>query len=161
MMADASDDCHDVVRYWEELNHGGDCVFGSRLFPEGQTYDYPRFKLILNRLANNALRLFFCIRLNDTTNAFKAYRRELIDGCRPLIPPHFNLTVELPLKAIVGGYSWVVIPISWRNRRTGTPKLKRKEMGGRYLFICFYIWLEKMFARGDKEMNKSPDRAHG
>ena len=57
--------------------------------------------------------------LNDTTNAFKAYRRTAIDGCRPLIAPHFNLTVELPLKAIVRGYTWTVIPITWRNRRTG------------------------------------------
>ena len=39
----------------------------------------------------------------------------------------FNLTVELPLKAIVRGYSWTVIPITWRNRRTGVAKLKIRE----------------------------------
>jgi dolichol-phosphate mannosyltransferase len=87
--------------------------------------------------------------LNDTTNAFKAYRRTAIEGCRPLIAPHFNLTVELPLKAIVRGYSWTVIPITWRNRRTGEAKLKLREMGSRYLFIILYVWLEKYFSRGD------------
>lgn len=149
MMADASDDCRDVVRYWEELQRGVDCVFGSRFIKGGRVIGYPPIKLILNRLANTFLKGLFRIRLNDTTNAFKAYRREVIDGCRPLISPHFNLTVELPLKAIVRGYSWSVIPISWRNRKAGTAKLKIKEMGSRYLFICLYIWLEKVLTRGD------------
>ena len=91
----------------------------------------------------------FNIPLNDTTNAFKAYRGEVIAGCRPLISPHFNITVELPLKAIVRGYSCTTIPITWCNRRSGTSKLHLREMGSRYLFICFYVWLEKYFSRGD------------
>ena len=149
MMADESDDCRDVVRYWEKLNEGYDCVFGSRFMKGGGVIDYPRVKLYVNRLANRFLRLLFRIKLNDTTNAFKVYRKTAIVGSRPLIAPHFNLTVELPLKAIVRGYSWTVIPITWRNRRHGVAKLKITEMGSRYLFICLYIWLEKYFSRGD------------
>jgi len=149
MMADESDDCHDVVRYWNKLNEGYECVFGSRFVRGGGVIDYPKVKLWLNRLANHFIRILFRISLNDTTNAFKAYRKEVIDGCRPLIAPHFNMTIEIPLKAIVRGYSWVTIPITWRGRRTGTPKLKIKEMGSRYLFICLYVWLEKYFSRGD------------
>jgi dolichol-phosphate mannosyltransferase len=157
MMADESDDCRDVVRYWQKLNEGYECVFGSRFVKGGGVIDYPRVKLILNRLANLFVKMLFNIRLNDTTNAFKAYRKTVIDGCRPLVSPHFNLTVELPLKAIVRGYSWTIIPITWRNRRTGTPKLKIKEMGSRYLFICLYVWLEKYFSRGDY---RKPGSAH-
>ena len=149
MMADESDDCRDVVRYWHELNQGWDCVFGSRFMKGGGVIDYPKIKLLVNRMANFFLKTIFAVRLNDTTNAFKAYRREVIEGCKPLISPHFNLTVELPLKAIVRGFSWKVIPITWRNRRTGEAKLKIREMGSRYLFICLYVWLEKYFSRGD------------
>ncbi|MBV9156040.1 MAG: glycosyltransferase family 2 protein [Acidobacteriaceae bacterium] len=149
MMADESDDCRDVVRYWNLLNEGWDAVFGSRFIKGGGVIDYPWLKMRVNRLANLFIRLIFRIKLNDTTNAFKAYRRSVIDGCRPLLAPHFNLTVELPLKTIVRDYSWTVIPITWRNRRTGTPKLKIKEMGSRYLFICLYVWLEKYFSGGD------------
>ena len=149
MMADESDDARDAVRYWQLLNEGWDCVFGSRFIKGGGTIDYPKVKLMVNRLANLFIRLMFRIRLNDTTNAFKAYRRTVIQGCEPLIAPHFNLTVELPLKAIVRGYSWTVVPITWRNRRFGEAKLKIKEMGSRYLFICAYVWLEKFFSRGD------------
>jgi dolichol-phosphate mannosyltransferase len=149
MMADESDDCRDAVRYWETLNQGWECVFGSRFLPGGGTIDYPWFKLVMNRIVNLFIRILFGIPLNDTTNAFKAYRKSVIDGCRPLLAPHFNLTVEIPLKAIVRGYSWTVIPITWRNRRSGEAKLKLKEMGSRYLFIVLYVWLEKYFSRGD------------
>jgi dolichol-phosphate mannosyltransferase len=149
MMADESDDCRDVVRYWELLNQGWDAVFGSRFMKGGGVIDYPWVKLRVNRMANFFIRLMFNIKLNDTTNAFKAYRKTVIDGCRPLLSPHFNLTVELPLKTVVRGYSWTVMPITWRNRRTGVPKLKITEMGSRYLFICLYLWLEKYFSRGD------------
>jgi len=149
MMADESDDCRDVVRYWNALNEGWDCVFGSRFIKGGGVIDYPWLKLCINRAANNLIRWMFGLRLNDTTNAFKAYRRSVIDGCRPLLAPHFNLTVELPLKAIVRGYTSTVVPITWRNRRTGMAKLKLTEMGSRYFFIVMYVWLEKYFSRGD------------
>ena len=149
MMADESDDCRDVVRYWEKLNEGFDCVFGSRFVKGGGTIDYPPFKLFMNRLANLFVRVLFNHGLNDTTNAFKAYRKTVIDGIRPILSPHFNITVELPLKAIVRGYSWTTLPITWRNRRHGVAKLKIKEMGSRYLFMCLYVWLEKYFSRGD------------
>jgi len=136
-----------VVRYWEALGQGYDCVFGSRFIKRGSTIDYPFLKYLLNRLANHFIRLLFRIRLNDTTNAFKAYRKKVINGCLPLSSLHFNLTVELPLKAIVRGYSWVVIPVSWRNRQKGIAKFKIKEMGSRYFFMIMYIWLEKYFSR--------------
>jgi dolichol-phosphate mannosyltransferase len=149
VMADESDDCRDVVRYWNKLHEGYDAVFGSRFIPGGATIDYPFPKYVLNRVFNWFIRILFGLKLNDTTNAFKAYRATTLNGLRPFLAPHFNLTVELPLKTIVRGYSWTVIPITWRNRRTGVAKLKIKEMGARYMFIVLYVWLEKYFSRGD------------
>ena len=149
MMADASDSPSDAVAYWEILGEGYDCAFGSRFIKGGKVVDYPHIKLLVNRLANFLVKLGFRHGLNDTNKAFKAYRRTVIDGCRPLIAPHFNLTVEIPLKAIVRGFSFKVCPISWQNRKYGVAKLKIKEMGSRYFFICAYVWLEKYFSRGD------------
>ncbi len=148
-MADNSDSPADVVCYWKKLQEGYDCVFGSRFIKGGSTIDYPWHKLLVNRLANFFVRLLFRHGLNDTTNAFKAYRREVIEGVRPILSPHFNITVELPLKAIIRGYTWSVVPISWTNRRHGVSKLYIKEMGSRYLFIVLYVWLEKYFSKGD------------
>ena len=120
MMADASDSPSDAVRYWHLLNAGNDCAFGSRFVAGGEVIDYPRVKLFVNRLANFLVRIGFNIPLNDTTNAFKAYRRTVLDGCRPFLARHFNLTVELPLKAIVRGYSFAIAHLC-NNRSSASP----------------------------------------
>ncbi len=124
-------------------------MFGSRFVPGAKVVDYPFHKLVMNRLANTFIRLLFGLRLNDVTNAFKCYRREVIAGCSPLLSKHFNLTVGLPVKAIVRSYSFTVVPINWYNRTIGVSKLKIKEMGSRYLFIVLYVWLERLLSRGD------------
>ena len=104
---------------------------------------------VLNRIANLVIRVLFRHGYNDTTNAFKAYRREVIETVQPLLSNHFNLTVELPLKAIVRGHSYGIVPISWTNRSAGVSKLKLQEMGSRYLFIVLYVFLEHHLSRGD------------
>ena len=149
VMGDGSDSPEDVVRCFRKLEEGYECVFGSRFIKGSRIIDYPKHKLLINRLANFFVRTLFTFGYNDTTNAFKCYRREVVEGAQPLISKHFNLTVELPLKAIVRGYSYAVVPISWTNRKTGTSKLKIQEMGSRYLFIVWYLFLEKHLSRGD------------
>jgi len=135
VMADGSDDPEDVVAYQRLLAAGYDCAFGSRFMAGARVTDYPRFKLIVNRIVNLGIRMLFGHGYNDTTNAFKAYRREVIENLRPLLSHHFNLTVELPLKAIIRGHSYAVVPISWTNRAAGESKLGLREMGSRYAFI--------------------------
>jgi dolichol-phosphate mannosyltransferase len=154
VMADASDNPRDLVRYHRLLEEGWDCVFGSRFMAGARVYDYPRLKLTINRLANWFIRVLFRHRYNDTTNAFKAYRREVVETIQPLLSKHFNLTVEMPLKAIVRGHSYAVIPTDWTNRTSGVPKLAMKEMGSRYLFIVLYVWLESTLSRGDYRVGK-------
>ncbi len=149
MMADGSDSPADLVRYYHKLLEGYDCVFGSRFIKGSKAVDYPWHKLAINRAANFFVRILFRLSYNDITNAFKCYRREVVEGMQPLISPHFNLTVEMPLKAVVRGYSYAVLPIAWTNRKTGVSKLKLKEMGSRYLFIVLYLWLEKHLSHGD------------
>ena len=149
VMADGSDSPADVVRYHGVLEAGYDCAFGSRFLPTSHVQDYPRVKLYINRVVNWWIRVLFRHGYNDTTNAFKAYRREVIENVQPLLSNHFNLTVELPLKAVVRGHSFAVIPISWANRMEGESKLGLREMGSRYLFIVLYAFLEAHLTRGD------------
>ena len=149
-MADLSDDPEDLVRFYKiMLEEGVDCVFGSRFMRGGKVIDYPFHKLIINRIANNIIKIFIGTRYNDATNAFKLYRRETIAGLKPFLAPHFNLTIELSLKSIVRGYSYAVLPNSWKNRKSGVSKLKIREMGSRYFFILMYCFIEKFFSRGD------------
>ena len=157
MMADLSDDPADLVAYYRKLQEGYDCVFGSRWVKGGRVVDYPSHKKLLNRAVNNMVKSLFRLRYNDCTNAFKLYRRHTMDGLKPFLSPHFNLTLELPLKAIVRGYSYAVLPNSWTNRKYGESKLKIKEMGSRYFFILMYCLIEKYFSRGD--FNKAKQTA--
>ncbi|MEY4875156.1 MAG: hypothetical protein RL708_305 [Bacteroidota bacterium] len=149
MMADLSDSPQDLVKFYNKLLEGYDCVFGTRWSKGGSVHDYPTTKKIINRVANMIIRMFMRIQYNDTTNAFKMYRKEVIEGLKPFLSPHFNLTIELPLKAIIRGYTYTVVPNSWHNRKAGESKLKIKEMGSRYFFILMYCWIEKQFSRGD------------
>jgi len=149
VMADGSDDARDVVLYYRVLEAGYDCAFGSRFMPGAVVHDYPRFKWFINRAVNTAIRLVFRHGYNDTTNAFKAYRREVVEQLQPLISPHFNLTVEMPLKAVTRGFSYAIVPTSWTNRSAGESKLQLQEMGSRYLFIVLYVFLEQHLTRGD------------
>jgi dolichol-phosphate mannosyltransferase len=156
VMADGSDAPADVIRYVRVLEDGYDCAFGSRFVRGGSVSGYPRPKLILNRIVNWGIRALFRHGYDDTTNAFKAYRREVIDTVHPLLSNHFNLTVELPLKAVIRGHSYAIVPISWTNRAAGHSKLALQEMGSRYLFIILYAFLERHLSRGDYARDASP-----
>ena len=156
MMADMSDSPKDLVLYYRVLEQGYDCAFGTRFGNGGQVYDYPRFKLVLNRIVNAGIRFLFQHGYNDTTNAFKAYRRHVIDQVQPLLSNHFNLTVEIPLKAVVRGFTFAVVPVSWTNRQHGVSKLRLNEMGSRYAFIVLYVWLEAHLSRGDYRRQDLP-----
>ena len=158
-MADASDDPEDIVGYHRVLQAGSDCAFGSRFVRGARVHDYPRVKLVLNRIVNLGIRVLFRHGYNDTTNAFKGYRREVIETVQPLFSNHFNLTVELPLKAIARGHTFAVVPVSWTNRTSGTSKLRLQEMGSRYLFIVLYVFLERHLSRGDYRRGVDPASA--
>lgn len=149
VMADASDDPKDMVQYTKEMQKGYDCCFGSRWGNGAVVENYPKHKLFLNRIVNWGISLFFGLKYKDVTNAFKCYSRKTIEGIKPILSHHFNITVELPLKAVVRGYSYTVVPTNWYNRKAGTSALKLEEMGSRYLFIVLYVWLEKILCRSD------------
>jgi dolichol-phosphate mannosyltransferase len=149
MMADLSDSPRDLIKYHRVLEAGYDCAFGTRFGRGGRTVGYPRLKLVINRIVNAGIRVLFRHGYNDTTNAFKAYRREVVEQLKPLLSNHFNLTVEQPLKAVVRGFSYAVVPVTWTNRRHGESKLRLNEMGSRYLFIVLYVWLEHHLSHGD------------
>lgn len=150
MMADLSDSPDDLVRFYNTMvTRNVDCVFGSRFSKGGKVYDYPGVKLFVNRVANLIIKMTLQIKYNDATNAFKLYRRHTIEGLKPFLAPHFNLTIELPLKAIVRGYSYAVVPNSWMNRKAGKSNLNIREMGSRYLFILLYVLIEKFFSKND------------
>jgi len=146
-MADGSDEAEDVTKYYNKMQEGYDCVFGSRFIKGSKASGYPKLKLILNRMGNKLIQLLFWIKYNDVSNAFKAYRTEVIRAVQPLVSQYFNITVEIPLKAIVRGYSFAVIPINWNGRESGVSKYKIGELSKKYFFSILFVWLEKILLK--------------
>ena len=149
VMGDLSDDPKDVVKCFRKIGEGHDCVFGSRFVKGSTVKDYPIVKLLINRLANAFIQVLFLTKANDITNAFKFYKTEVIRAVQPIQALYFNITVEIPLKAMVRGFSFAQIPINWYGRKSGVSKLGIKEMGRKYLFTVLYIWLEKILLKDE------------
>jgi len=149
VMADCSDDPRDVVACYRKIEEGYDCVFGSRFIRGSIVTHYPPVKLIVNRIVNQMMRVLFMTRLNDLTNAFKVYRRYVIDSIQPLRAAHFNITIEMSLSALIRKYRIAQIPISWTGRTWGASNLRLRQMGRRYLCTLLKIWFERLLILDD------------
>ncbi len=153
-MADLSDDPKDLVKYYHTMiEKHCDMVFGDRWCKEAKVVGYPKNKLWLNRLVNHCIRILFGFRYKDVTNGFKLFSRNTMDGLKPFISGQFSLALELPLKGIIRGYSYEVVPNNWYNREIGESNLKLKSMFFRYTFILNYCLNEKLFSMGDYKKN--------
>ena len=148
-MADLSDDPNDIVKYYRKMNEGYDAVFGSRFLPGSIVKDYPRVKLIANRLGNWLIQLLFKTHHNDLTNAFKAFRGTAIRSIMPLYASHFNITIELSLGLLVRGFKITTMPINWYGRTWGQANFKIKELGRRYFATLLKVYAERIFIHDD------------
>lgn len=160
VMADLSDSPRDVVRCYRKLEEGYDCVFGSRFLKGSTVTDYPRYKLYVNRVVSVLIRVMFMTRHNDLTNAFKLYRRHVIDAITPLQAAHFNITIEMSLSALIRRFRIAAIPVDWRGRTSGVSNLKLREMGRRYLATLVKIWFERILVIDDL-LQESPEMTPG
>ena len=149
VMADSSDHPSDVVAYYRKICEGFDCVFGSRFIKGAKVVDYPRGKLIVNRIVNKLMQWMFRCPFNDLTNAFKAYRTEVVRECGPYLSCHFNITIEMSLQALIRKYNIAQIPISWTGRTWGSSNLKIREMGRRYLATLLRVYADKVLISDD------------
>jgi len=148
MMSDLSDNIEDFKRYYNIIQESGvDAVFGSRFVKDSKVSDYPKKKLILNRIFNITTKLLFASDYNDFTNAFKIYKKEALLKTFPLVSESFNIFLELPLKIISRKMNYKIIPISWVNRKEGKSKFDIKELKAKYLFTLIYCWFEKLLLR--------------
>lgn len=149
VMADSSDHPEDVVAYYRKICEGYDCVFGSRFLRGSKVTDYPRGKLVVNRIVNKLMQWMFWCPFNDLTNAFKAYRASVIRESGPFHSSHFNITIEMSLSALVRKYNIAQIPISWTGRTWGASNLRIREMGRRYLATLLRVYGDKLLLSDD------------
>ncbi|HON82446.1 MAG TPA: flippase-like domain-containing protein [Methanoregulaceae archaeon] len=153
-MGDLSDDPHDIPLLVEGIRKGYDIAYGSRFIEGGSLRGYSPKKMVANRAFNNLVRFAFGIPNRDITNAFKAYRKEVLDaiGVANLESSGFDLTVEIPVRAHILGFRSIEVPVHWTDRSAGEAKLKLSRnatvYGKRFLSLFFhgnYIALRDLF----------------
>jgi len=145
-MCDLSDDVNDIHKYYKIMtnNQNLDAVLGTRFAKNSKVRNYPYLKLLLNRLANNIIRILFLSKYNDFTNAFKIYKRTVLLKLFPIVSENFNVFLELPLKIITRKLNYKIISINWYGRKIGESKFEIKEVGSKYIFTMLYCFLEKI-----------------
>ncbi len=148
MMSDLSDSIDDLKKYYNVIkDEKVDAVFGSRFIKGSRIIDYPKKKLILNRVFNIITKVLFFSDYNDFTNAFKIYRKNALLNTFPLVSESFNVFLEMPLKIISRKMKYKIIPITWTNRREGISKFDIKELRAKYLFTLIYCLFEKILLK--------------
>ena len=148
-MADMSDNLNDLKKYYEKMRNDNtlDAIFGSRFIKDSKITNYPKFKFLLNRIANNFIKIIFFSKYNDFTNAFKIYKKSTLLKLYPLVSENFNIFLELPLKIECRKFKYQIIPISWNGRESGKSKFNFKELGSKYIFTMLYCLLEKILLK--------------
>ena len=148
-MADMSDNLNDLKKYYEKMRSDNtlDAIFGSRFIRDSKITNYPKFKFLLNRIANNFIKIIFFSKYNDFTNAFKIYKKSTLLKLYPLVSENFNIFLELPLKIECRKFKYQIIPISWNGRESGKSKFNLKELGSKYIFTMLYCLLEKILLK--------------
>lgn len=148
-MADLSDAPKDLVKYYRKIEEGYDCVFGTRFSRHSTVKQYPKVKLLVNRIVNKLIQVMFWTKHNDLTNAFKAYRTHVIRECGPYHASHFNITIELSINALIRKYTIAKVPINWYGRTWGESNLKLGQMGRRYLSTLLKMFFDKILIGDD------------
>ena len=148
-MADLSDSLEDLEKYYKIMINDKkiDAVFGSRFIKNSKVINYPKIKYLLNRMANNFIKLCFLTKYNDFTNAFKIYKKSILLKLFPIVSENFNVFLELPLKIISREYNYKIIPITWNGRKKGVTKFNLQEIGSKYVFTFLYCFFEKILLK--------------
>lgn len=148
-MADLSDEPSVIPVMIGRIRSGElDVVCASRYMKGGRQIGGPKFKTFLSRMAGLSLYVFG-FPVHDATNAFRAYRREVLQK----IPIEstgggFAYSLELTAKAHAAGYRVGEVPTTWRDRSAGESRFQLRKWLPTYLRWYFYAMTRGRFGRG-------------
>ncbi len=143
MMADGSDDPHDVERMLSLAARGADVVAASRYMRGGRQFGGPRLKRTLSRLAGLSLHWFGGVPVHDPTNNFKLYSREFLDSVTIESRAGFELAIELSVKAALAHRPMAEVPTTWRDRAAGESRFRLRAWLPHYLRWYVYAFTHR------------------
>ncbi len=133
-MADLSDDLTVVGPMVELIRLGGyDVVCASRYMKGGRQIGGPPLKKLLSRLAGVSLHWLGALPVHDATNAFRAYRRELLASIPIESTGGFEYSLELTAKAHARGARITEVPSTWHDRAAGQSRFRLAAWLPKYL----------------------------
>jgi len=136
-MGDLSDDPLDLIKlYHKVVDEGFDVAVGARWREGGWVWGMPLSKKFFSVAFSKLSRLFLGTPTSDVTNAFKAYRRTVLESLKPKAEG-FEISAELLIKAYFKGFKIADVPVGWKGRKKGVAKLKLLKMGASYLVLLF------------------------
>lgn len=137
VMADLCDDLGVVRPMYDKITEGYDVVCGSRYVKGGVRLGGSRLKGFLSCFAGHSTHYLLGIPTHDIANAFKMYRKEVIDSI-DIKARGFEISMEIPLKAYFKGFKIGEVPTIWKERTKGKSNFKVFKLLPDY--IKLYIW---------------------
>lgn len=144
MMADLSDDLTQVDRMLALYRVGHQVVVGSRYMKGGRLIGGPFLKQMLSRIAGTSLHWLRGLPTHDATNAFKIYDWSMVRSFRVESRGGFELNLELTVKAFLGGFRMIEIPVTWRDRTSGKSRFRMWKWLPLYLRWYLYAFQRKL-----------------
>lgn len=143
VMADLSDDLAQVDKMFALHQQGFDLVAASRYMKGGRLIGGPVLKQGLSRLSGLTLHWLRGIPIHDSTNSFRLYDSAMLRSLSLESKRGFELTLEITVKAFLGGYRLVEVPAQWRDRTAGESHFRLWSWLPHYLKWYLYAFRPK------------------
>lgn len=137
VMADCCDDPHTINRMYEKINEGYDVVCGSR-YMEGGKREGRLIQGFFSRFVNSVLYHLFGIPTHDSSNAFKMYRKNVLEAIN-IEEASFASSLEMTVKAFIKGFKITEVPTKWKKRESGTSKFRMSSVAKNYIYWFFWL----------------------
>ena len=140
-----------IDEMFEMYQKGNDIVVASRFMRGGSMKGCPFIKSILVRFASATLFLFSSIPVQDASNGFRLFSRNLLNSVKIESKLGFAYSLELLAKCNRLGFKIKEIPAQWEERSEGSSRFKVFKWLPDYLKWYFYgletTWLRKKYKK--------------
>jgi len=143
VMGDLCDDLATIKVMLKKIDEGYDVVCGARYTDTGARLGGSKLKGMLSSFAGRSLYCLLGIPTHDIANAFKMYRKKVIDSIDTK-SFGFEISMELPLKAYYLGFKIIEVPTVWKERVKGKSSFKIFKLLPAYLRLYFWALIRKM-----------------
>ena len=137
VMGDLCDDLKTIPFMLEKIEAGFDVVCGARYIKGGARIGGSKIKGFFSFFVGKTMSIFTGIPTCDVANAFKMYRKEVIDSI-DIESSGFEVSMELTLKAYFQGFKITEVPTVWHEREKGKSSFKMLNLTPDY--SKWYLW---------------------